>query len=459
MAGDLCLRSLRSLRSRRVVTPSGVIEASVRVRGGRIVAIDAYDAGAAADEVDDAGDAWLIPGLVDTHVHINDPGRADWEGFATATRAAAAGGVTTLMDMPLNSIPPTTTLAGLEAKAAAAENRLHVDVGFCGGVVPGNANELTALVRAGALAFKCFLTESGVDEFGHVSERDLRAAMPILAKGDVPLLVHAELSGPIDAVLASRGNLSDAEARRYVRYLESRPRAAENAAVEMMVRLARETGARTHVVHLSSADALLSLRDARDAGVPIHAETCPHYLHFASESIADGATAFKCAPPIRERENRERLWSALGDGLVSQVVTDHSPSTPSLKCADSGDFMRAWGGIASLQLGLAATWTEARARGHSLADVVRWMCAAPARLIGVADRKGAIAVGCDADLVMFDPDADFVVDGAALEHRHKLTPYAGERLKGRVVATYLRGERVFDASGFRAPRGQWLRRA
>jgi allantoinase len=447
------------LRARNVVTPNGVAAASVHVKDGRIVAIDAYDAVPTGVRVDDAGDAWLIPGLVDTHVHINDPGRADWEGFETATRAAAAGGVTTLMDMPLNSIPPTTTLAGIEAKAAAAHGRCHIDVGFCGGVVPGNASELRALVGAGALAFKCFLTESGVDEFGHVGESDLRLAMPLLAALDVPLLVHAELSGPIDAVLAKRGNLTPSEARRYVAYLESRPKAAENAAVDLMVRLARELGTKTHVVHLSSADALLSLRDARDAGVSIRAETCPHYLHFASETIADGATAFKCAPPIRERENRERLWSAIRERLVEQVVTDHSPSTPSLKCAESGDFMAAWGGIASLQLGLAATWTEARARGFGVADVVEWMSAAPARLVGLAGRKGAIAIGCDADMVFWDPDADFIVDGATLQHRHKLTPYAGEALRGHVRATYLRGERVFDGAGFAAiPRGSHLRR-
>ncbi len=432
------------VRSRHVVTPAGVAAASIHVKGGRIVAIDAFDAVPPGVRTDDAGDLWILPGLVDTHVHINDPGRSDWEGFETATRAAAAGGVTTLMDMPLNSIPPTTTIAGLEAKARAADGKCHVDVGFCGGVVPGNAAELRALVAAGALAFKCFLTESGVDEFGHVGESDLRAAMPTLADLDVPLLVHAELSGPIDTVLAKRGNLTPEETRRYIEYLASRPKAAENAAVDLMVRLARELGTKTHIVHLSSADALLSLRDARDAGVAIRAETCPHYLHFASESIPDGATSFKCAPPIREAENRERLWAALREGLVEQVVTDHSPSTPSLKCSGSGDFMKAWGGIASLQLGLAATWTEARARGFGVSDVVSWMCAAPARLVGLTGRKGAIAIGCDADLVFWDPEAELVVDGAKLEHRHKLTPYAGQSLRGQVHATYLRGERIYE---------------
>ena len=435
------------------------------MRAGVIVAVDAFDAVPPGVPLDDVGDLVLLPGLVDTHVHINDPGRSDWEGFETATRAAAAGGVTTLMDMPLNSIPPTTTLAGLEAKAAAAENRCWVDVGFCGGVVPGNArdpNELRALVDAGVLAFKCFLAESGVDEFRHVEEDDLRAAMPTLAACGAPLLVHAELSGPIDAVLARQGNLTPDEVRRYVTYLESRPRQAENEAVELMVRLAREYRTTTHIVHLSSADALLALRAAKDASLPIEAETCPHYLSFASEDVPDGATEYKCAPPIRERENRERLWRALDQGLVDQIVTDHSPSSPALKCVGSGDFTRAWGGIASLQLGLPAVWTQARARGRSLDDVVRWMCRSTARLVGLEKTKGSVAVGCDADLVVFDPDAEMRVDAAALEHRHKLTPYAGRALFGRVTRTYLRGVKIVEDGRFvgdASPKGRWLRRA
>jgi allantoinase len=314
------------------------------------------------------------------------------------------------------------------------------------------------MARAGALAFKCFLTESGVPEFEHVAESDLTIAMPRLAKVNAPLLVHAELSGPIDAVVASRGNLSRAEARRYVAYLESRPKAAENEAVHLMVRLAKRHGARTHIVHLSSADALVALRDARDAKIPIQAETCPHYLWLAAEEIADGATSFKCAPPIRDRDNRERLWRALEEGLVAQIVTDHSPSTPALKCIESGDFMSAWGGIASLELGLSIVWTEARARGRSLEDVVRWMCEAPARLVGLEGRKGAILPGCDADLAVLDPDAERIVDARALEQRHKLTPYDGKTLRGRVVATYVRGEKVFAAGKLLgAPRGQWVR--
>ncbi len=447
-----------ALRSRRVVTPRGTVAATVVVAGGRIDRVDAYDAVVPQAILEDVGDLAVLPGLVDTHVHIDDPGRSEWEGFDTATRAAAAGGVTTLMDMPLNSIPATTSLAALETKAAAADGRVWVDVAFAGGVVPGNAGEVAAMARAGALAFKCFLTESGVPEFEHVVERDLAIAMPLLARGNAPLLVHAELSGPIDAVVRSRGNLSEAEARRYVAYLESRPKAAENEAVALLVRLAEKHGARTHVVHLSSADALVALRDARDRHVPIQAETCPHYLSLAAEDILDGATSYKCAPPIRERDNRDRLWRALDDGLVQQIVTDHSPSTPDLKCIESGDFMKAWGGIASLELGLSIVWTEARARGKSLDDVVRWMCEAPARLVGLEGRKGGILAGMDADLAVLDPDAERIVDARKMEQRHKLTPYDGKALRGRVVATYLRGDKVFAAGRvLGAPRGQWVR--
>jgi allantoinase len=409
--------------------------------------------------VDDAGDWVLMPGLVDTHVHINEPGRTEWEGFATATRAAAAGGVTTLVDMPLNASPPTTSLAAFEAKAAAADGKLFVDVALTGGVLPDNAGELRALVDSGCVAFKCFLAHSGVDDFPSVDEAVLRRAMPVLADAGAPLLVHAELAGPIDAALRAQGNLADTELTRYVRWLESRPKEAENAAVDLVLRLVRATGAAAHIVHLSSADALVSLRAARDAGVNLSAETCPHYLVFASEEVPDGATEYKCAPPIRERHNRERLWQALDEGIVAQVVTDHSPSPAALKCTDSGDFMKAWGGIASLELGLAATWTEAAARGFDVARVAEWMCAAPARLVGLAGRKGRIAPGFDADFVAWDPQAERVVDASGLHQRHKLTPYARRTLRGVVQATYLRGHKVYAAGAHVGPaRGSLLRR-
>lgn len=448
----------RVLRGRHVLLGDVPVAASLHIRDGRISAIAGYDEVPAGCPVTNLGDALVMAGLVDTHVHINEPGRTDWEGFRTATRAALAGGVTTLMDMPLNSLPPTTSMSGLQAKAAAAEGQLYADVALCGGVIPGNVSDVPRLARGGVLAFKCFLADSGVPEFPPVGEDDLKRVLPQLADLGLPLLVHAELPGPLS--VAERA-LRAADPRRYEGYLLSRPRSAEDQAVALILRLCQDSGARAHIVHLSSADALPLLRRARDAGVPLSAETCPHYLSFAAESIPDGATAFKCAPPIREAANRERLWGALREGLLMGVVTDHSPSTPSLKCAESGDFTRAWGGIASLQLGLAAVWTGARARGLTPADVARWMCEGPARLVGLWGRKGALAVGCDADLVVWDPEDVFTVAGSTLYHRHKLTPYDGQPLRGVVHATYLRGERVYDAAApdpfLCGASGTWLR--
>lgn len=429
------------------------------MRAGRIAGVEAHGAAAVGATVEDVGDLVLMPGLVDTHVHVNEPGRTEWEGFATATRAAAAGGVTTIVDMPLNASPPTTTLRAFELKAAATEGKLHVDVGLTGGVVPGNEGELQALVGAGVLAFKCFLSDSGIEDFAWSPRDVLERALPTLARADVPLLVHAELAGPIDEALRRQGNLTDAEARRYVAWLEARPRAAENEAVDLVVQLSRKFGARAHVVHLSSADALLALRAARDAGVRVSAETCPHYLSLAAEDVPDGATAFKCAPPIRERENRERLWQALRDEIVGQVVTDHSPAPGALKCSESGDFVRAWGGIASLELGLSVVWTEARARGLGVERVAEWMCAAPARLAGLQGRKGRIAPGLDADLVVWDPEGERVVDVTHLQQRHPITPYASRTLRGVVHATYLGGRKVYSAGApVGSPSGHLLRR-
>lgn len=442
---------------KRVVTPEGERAAAIHVERGVVTAItEALTAPRGVPTID-AGDLVVMPGLVDTHVHINDPGRSDWEGFTTASRAAAAGGVTTLVDMPLNSVPPTTTLDGLAAKVRALEEHAHVDVALCGGLVPSNPKGLAELFREGVLAFKCFLAESGVDEFRHVHEDELREGMRELARIGAPLFVHAELPGPLsDGERAATG----LDPRRYETYLRSRPRTAEDAAIELVLRVAKETGARAHVVHLSSSDALATIRAAREAHVPLTVETCPHYLTFAAEEIPDGATAYKCAPPIRERENREKLWGALREGLVDQVVTDHSPSTVELKCSGSGDFMEAWGGISSLQLGLAAVWTEARARGASPSDLARWMSAAPAGLAGLTGKKGAIAVGRDADLVLWDPDGAFDVDAATLEHRNKITPYHGRTLRGVVRRTLLRGETIYErGKGFGGPRGRWTRRA
>ncbi len=424
------------VRGKRVVLADGVRPASIHVAGGRIVDVAAYDDGPAGVCDIDAGDLVVLPGLVDTHVHINEPGRTDWEGFAHATRAAAAGGVTTLIDMPLNSIPSTTTVDGLEAKRRAAGNQCHVDVGFWGGVVPGNAGHLAPLARAGVRGFKCFLSPSGVDEFGHVSEADLRTALPVLAGLGLPLLVHAEMPAWLRE--------PDGDPHSYATWLESRPPQAEGKAIELIVRLAREYQTPIHVVHLASADALPTLQAARASGLPITVETCPHYLTFAAEDIREGATLLKCAPPIRQRAHRERLWQALLSGDINLVATDHSPAPPSLKMMAEGDFVRAWGGVASLQIGLAAVWTSAAPRGAGFADLAKWLCEAPARLAGLSGRKGTIARGADADLVLWAPDAEFTVDPSNLYHRHAISPYAGMALSGRVVKTLLRGDVIFD---------------
>lgn len=432
------------IRSTCVVTPLGVHAAAVYVTDGVISRVAGPDDISAACQIVDVGDAVVMPGVVDTHVHVNEPGRTEWEGFFTATRAAAAGGTTALVDMPLNSIPPTTTVDALCAKRASASDGCWVDVGFWGGVVPGNTSQIAPLLEAGVLGLKCFMVDSGVPEFPYVGERDLREAMAEIARLDGLLIAHAELEGPIEAAAQALSSLTPSERRSYASYLRSRPPEAENEAIELLIRLSREFGTRVHIVHLSSADALPILRRARDEGVRVSAETCLHYLTFAAEDIPDGATEFKCAPPIRERDNRERLWEALDEGLVDFVVTDHSPCTPDLKRREEGDFALAWGGISSLQLGLSAMWTEARRRGFGLDRLAEWMCCGPARLVGLEGRKGSIAPGCDADLVVFDPDARVVVDPAALHHRHKVTPYAGRTLEGAVRTTYVRGHVVYD---------------
>ncbi|MGH9703607.1 MAG: allantoinase AllB [Candidatus Acidiferrales bacterium] len=435
------------VRGKRVVRGGGVAPAAIQVRAGKITAIAPLNAVGPRCPIYDAGESVVMPGIVDTHVHINEPGRAEWEGFQTATRAAAAGGVTTLIEMPLNSIPATTSVKGVREKLRAAEGKLCVDVGFWGGVIPGNSRELRGLWDAGVFGYKCFLAPSGVDEFPFVGESELRVALPELASMGAVLLVHAELPGPIEKAGAA---LSNANWTKYSTWLASRPRAAENEAIELMIRLAREYGARTHIVHLSSSDAIPMLRRARAEGVRVTVESCPHYLRFAAEEIADGATEFKCAPPVRESENREKLWSALGDGVIDLIATDHSPCPPEMKCKPAGDFSKSWGGVASLELSLPATWTEAREHGYSLGHLARWLCAEPARLAGLETRKGAIAVGYDADFVIWNPAKTFRVEGEKLHQRHKLTPYAGCELAGVVEATFLRGKKIFDRGEFSA---------
>jgi allantoinase len=425
------------VRGERVVLPDGTRPATIHIEDGVIVRIAAYNDQPWGAKGIDAGALVVLPGLVDTHVHINEPGRTDWEGFCSATRAAAAGGVTTVVDMPLNSRPATVDVPAFEAKLRAADGQLHVDVGFWGGIVPGSAESIRPLADRGVLGFKSFLAPSGVEEFQHVTEGDLRLALPIVATTGLPLLVHAELP----ALLREPG--SSKSPRNYRTWLETRPVESEAAAVDLLIRLGRESGARIHIVHLSSSAPLAAIRRARADGVAISCETCPHYLTFAAGRIADGATAYKCAPPIRELAERENLWRALASGDIDLVATDHSPAPPALKLFEEGDFLRAWGGIASLQLGLAAVWSEASRREIPYDLLARWMASGPAKLAGLEHSKGSIAPGRDADLVVWDPEADDVVDPSALLHRHPVTPYAGMRLRGRVRTTILRGRVVF----------------
>jgi allantoinase len=430
------------LRSRRVVTPHGTRAATIHIAGDRIERVGDYDEHAEIDY----GDLVMLPGLVDSHVHVNEPGRTDWEGFATATRAAAAGGVTTIVDMPLNSIPPTTSVSALMAKAEAMDGKCAVDVGLWGGAVPGNSRELRGMLESGALGFKCFLVDSGVPEFGHLDRDGLRQALTALRDTNAPLLVHAELPEFIGV----------ADGRSYRRYLESRPGEAEDTAIDLLMTECSETGSRLHVVHLSSAGGLDRLRQARDANVPLTAETAPHYLHFEAESIPDGAPAFKCAPPIREHRNREELWKGVREGLLTAIVSDHSPCPPELKRLSEGDVEHAWGGIASLQFGLSIIWGERRL---TLDQIATLMCSGPASIAGLDHRKGKIEADFDADLVVFDPDARFQVTPEIIQHRHKITPYAGEELQGVVKTTFLRGRKVWDDQRpIGKPAGKWIRR-
>jgi allantoinase len=433
------------VRARRVVLPDGECAAAVHTADGVVTAVTGFD-DVPAGAVTLADDEVLLPGLVDSHVHVNEPGRTEWEGFATATRAAAAGGITTIVDMPLNSVPATTTLDALRVKRQVAAGQVAVDVAFWGGAVPGNVDQLRPMHEAGVVGFKCFLLDSGVPEFPPLDDAGLRAALAELASFDALLIAHAEDEAVIGAAPEPAG-------ASYAAFLASRPPAAEETAIGRLVAATRDTRARSHVVHLADGDALPLLCAARAEGVRITVETCPHYLTFAAEEVPDGDTAYKCCPPIRESAHREALWSALAAGDVDLVVSDHSPCTPELKRLDVGDFGLAWGGIAGLQVALPAVWTGARTRGVPLWQVVGWMSAAPARLAGLAG-KGAIAVGKDADLVAFAPDERFTV--GRLEHRNPVTPYAGRELTGVVRRTWLRG-READGSplGRLLDRGDW----
>jgi allantoinase len=451
-----------AFRSRRVVTPEGLRPATILVKAGRIDEVADWNHVPAAAHLRDYGDHVLLPGLVDTHVHINEPGRTHWEGFRTATQAAAAGGVTTLVDMPLNCKPETISVAALEAKRAAAlgngsglegessagANHAWVDWMSWGGVVGnhgggGNEAEMPWLIEAGVPGFKCFLVHSGIDGFAWVDEAQLRKALAMLRVSGLPLLAHAEVAGPIDRAMAQINSSGSPDWRRYVTYLVSRPDEAEIEAIELLIGLTEAFDARLHIVHLATAKALPAIQKARAAGLKITVETCPHYLWFAAEEIPDGATEFKCAPPIRDAATREALWQALRDGVIDMVATDHSPCPPEMKSRDIGRFDQAWGGIASLGLALPVVLTGLQQRGGGLELLAKWMAEEPARLAGLTGRKGALAPGYDADFAVLDSEAEWTVTDEDLRFRHKLSPYLGASLRGKVLETYLRGECIY----------------
>ncbi len=437
--------SVPAIASQRVLAEGSLAPRTLHFASGKITRVE----DGIHPDARSFGDAVIMAGMVDTHVHINEPGRTAWEGFQTATAAAAVGGVTSLVDMPLNCIPVTTSLEALDEKLAVTREGLSVDVGFWGGVVPGNATELRRMAERGALGAKAFMCHSGIDDFPKSTRDDLRVAMRALSKAKIPLLAHAEVelalkdpSGPPDD---------------YATFLASRPRSFEDHAIAILIDLARETGCPVHVVHLSSATALPMLAAARDEGIPITVETCPHYLCLIAERVPRGDTSYKCMPPIRESANRDALWRGLIDGVIDFIVSDHSPCTPNLKRLEDGNFLDAWGGIASLQLGLPNIWSEARTRGVSIETLARWLCSRPAAFAGIADRKGTIRVGADADVVVWDPDARFVVEERELRFRNKLSPYLGKSVRGRVLSTWLRGEEIFEvARGLSEGRGEQL---
>ncbi len=425
--------------SHRVLTPKGERPAAILIQEEKIMDVVSISEISSDCPVEDMKNDVVMPGLVDTHVHINEPGRTDWEGFETATKAAAAGGITTLVDMPLNCIPVTTTVDALNEKIAATKNQLWVDCGFYGGLIPDNLQDIESLADAGVLGFKAFLSHSGIDEFPNINEKHLREALPIFANKGIPILVHAELEN---------GAIQSEDHSTYKSFQDSRPKSWENNAVKLLIQLSKEFDARIHIVHLSSADILAEIAQTRNDGYPISVETCPHYLHFSSEHISDGDTRFKCAPPIWESDNKEKLWSGLENGLINFITSDHSPCTAELKNLEVGDFEKAWGGISSIQFTLPVIWTECKTRGYSMDQLINWMSKQPAKFIGKDQQKGQISPGFDADLVCWNPDEKYIIQKEAIHHKNKLTPYEGESLYGVVNATFLRGQKVYENGEF-----------
>ena len=427
------------IKSNRIITPSGIRPGYIIINDGVIEDVVEQLSSVSEVTVTDAGNAVVMAGIIDPHVHINEPGRTDWEGFDTATRAAIAGGITTVVDMPLNSTPVTTTAKAFDQKIAATKNQLHTNVGFWGGVVPGNENEIEGLIKCGVLGFKAFLTHSGIDDFANVTEADLVKVMPIIARHGLPLLVHCELTDSINRV--NHNN------RSYANYLASRPAFWEDDAIALMIRLCEQFNCRVHIVHVSSASSIIQIEQAKQKGLPLTAETAQHYLYFCAEEIKDGQTQFKCAPPIRNKANNNQLWKALQNGILDFVATDHSPATPDLKETTSGNFLKAWGGIASLQIALPVLWTAAKQRNIGVEHIAKWLSENPAKLIGLEHKKGRIEKGYDADLVIWNPDESFTVTEQMILHKHKITPYLGEQLYGTVHSTYLGGMVVYHANG------------
>jgi len=426
---------------KNICTPAGITAGVVLVKDGVVADVVASLPQDAGRTVIDIGEKVLMPGIIDPHVHLNEPGRTNWEGFATGTRSAAAGGITTLVDMPLNSSPVTTTADAFDKKAAAADGQLQVNCGFWGGIIPGNTADIEQLIEKGVLGFKAFLTHSGIDEFPNVTESDLHKAMPIIARHHLPLLVHCEIT-------ANTKSQPGSDELSYNNYLLSRPKAWEDEAIALMIRLCEQYQCRVHIVHLSSANSIEQIKQARERGLPITVETAQHYLYFNAEEIPDAQTAFKCAPPIREKENNEQLWQALQQGIIDFVATDHSPAPPEMKEIESGNLMKAWGGIASLQLALPVLWTAARKRNIPVTNIAKWLCEKPAVLPGLQHSKGKIAKGFDADLVVWNPDASFQVTAAQLHHKHKMTPYLNQELYGVVEQTWLGGTLIFEQGTF-----------